>query len=95
MISISPFLNVTDAVACFNEINNWMIQEAKNLNEVLTCLHEKHKEYADKIQNYIQYHSVDQAQIKRLAGLSNMHFCYPLFQWCEKAKIYMYYHLME
>ncbi|KAJ8433792.1 hypothetical protein Cgig2_025955 [Carnegiea gigantea] len=61
-------LSTEDAVACFNEINNWMIQEAENLNEVLTCIHEKHKEYADRIQNYIQYHSVDQTEIKRLAG---------------------------
>lgn len=46
-----------------------MKEEAKNLHEVIEILHSKHKEYANWIQTYICNHSVDQSEIKRVAGL--------------------------
>lgn len=45
-----------------------MEEEAKNLREMIDNLHLKHKEYADGIQAYITRDSVDQSEIKRLAG---------------------------
>lgn len=50
------------------EIDNMMKEEANNLHEVIDILHMKHKEYADEIQACIGSHSMDQSEIKRLAG---------------------------
>lgn len=49
-----------------------MREEANNLHEVIDGLHLKHKEYADGIQCYIHNHSVDQTEIKRLAGSGHL-----------------------
>lgn len=49
-------------------IDNMMKEEANNLHEVIDILHLKHKEYADEVQACIGCHSMDQSEIKRLAG---------------------------
>ncbi|XP_021891145.1 E3 ubiquitin-protein ligase BRE1-like 2 isoform X2 [Carica papaya] len=51
-----------------SKIDFMMEEEAKNLREMIDNLHLKHKEYADGIQAYITRDSVDQSEIKRLAG---------------------------
>lgn len=45
-----------------------MKEEAKNLRNVIDVLHLKHKEYTDEIQTSISRNSVDQSEIKRIAG---------------------------
>uniref|UniRef100_A0A7N0UF77 E3 ubiquitin protein ligase n=1 Tax=Kalanchoe fedtschenkoi TaxID=63787 RepID=A0A7N0UF77_KALFE len=50
------------------KIEEMFKEEANNLHEVINAIHLKHKQYADEIQSYIQLHSVDQIEIKRLAG---------------------------
>lgn len=51
-----------------SKIDNLMKEEANNLHEVIDMLHLKHKDYADEVQACIGNHSVDQSEIKRLAG---------------------------
>lgn len=69
--SNNPFyyiLNLSDAIIQLRRIDDLMKEEANHLQEVIDGLHLKHKEYADGIQCYIHNHSVDQTEIKRLAG---------------------------
>ncbi|KAK2976991.1 hypothetical protein RJ640_019211, partial [Escallonia rubra] len=51
-----------------SKIDSLMKEEANNLQEVINVLHLKHKEYTDRIQTYIDAHSMDQSEIKRLTG---------------------------
>lgn len=46
-----------------------MKEEAGHLHEGIDVLHLKHKQYADEIQTCFNNHSVDQSEIKRLAGI--------------------------
>ena len=55
------------------KIDDLMKEEVKHLNLIIEALHVKHKKYADMIQNYSHSHSVDQSEIKRIAGFSNFH----------------------
>lgn len=57
-----------DAIIQSYKIDDLMKEEVKHLHLVIEALHVKHKEYADTIQNYSHSHSVDQSEIKRIAG---------------------------
>ncbi|KAJ0083929.1 hypothetical protein Patl1_29941 [Pistacia atlantica] len=61
-------LSAEDAIIQLSKMDDMMKEEAKNLHEVIEILHLKHKEYANWIQTYICNHSVDQSEIKRVAG---------------------------
>ncbi|KAK9273851.1 hypothetical protein L1049_018663 [Liquidambar formosana] len=61
-------LSAEDAIIQLCKIDDLLKEEATNLHEVIDVLHLKHKEYADGIQTYFNSHSVDQSEIKRLAG---------------------------
>ncbi|KAK6163732.1 hypothetical protein DH2020_000596 [Rehmannia glutinosa] len=57
-----------DAVIQLRKLDDLITEEATRLHEVVDVLHFKHKQYADEIQTCINNHSVDQLEIKRLAG---------------------------
>ncbi|XP_071712414.1 E3 ubiquitin-protein ligase BRE1-like 2 [Rutidosis leptorrhynchoides] len=57
-----------DAIIQSYKIDDLMKEEAKHLHLVIDALHAKHKEYDDMIQSYSHSHSVDQSEIKRIAG---------------------------
>ncbi|XP_059429862.1 E3 ubiquitin-protein ligase BRE1-like 2 isoform X1 [Corylus avellana] len=61
-------LSSEDAIIQLSKIDDMMKEEAIKLREVIAILHLKHKEYFERIQNYINSHSVDESEIKRLAG---------------------------
>ncbi|XP_057956407.1 E3 ubiquitin-protein ligase BRE1-like 2 isoform X2 [Malania oleifera] len=61
-------LSAEDAIIQMCKIDDLMKAEANNLHEAIDRLHLKHNEYADGIQAYIDSNSVDQREIKRLAG---------------------------
>lgn len=46
-----------------------MKEEATNFHSVIDVLHSKHREYANQIATYKSNHSIDQSEIKRLAGI--------------------------
>jgi E3 ubiquitin-protein ligase BRE1 len=62
-------LGFSDAIIQLSKIDDMMKEEAIKLRKVIANLHLKHKEYFDRIQNYINSHSVDKSEIKRLAGI--------------------------
>lgn len=57
-----------DAIIHLNKIDDLMKDEINNLKTIIEALHVKHKEYADMIQSYTHSNSVDQSEIKRVAG---------------------------
>ncbi|XP_057785578.1 E3 ubiquitin-protein ligase BRE1-like 2 [Salvia miltiorrhiza] len=57
-----------DAVVQLRELDNLMLEESRHLHQMVDVLHSKHKQYADEIQACIGNHSVDQLEIKRIAG---------------------------
>ncbi|KAK4440456.1 E3 ubiquitin-protein ligase BRE1-like 2 [Sesamum alatum] len=57
-----------DAVIQLRKLDDLITEEASCLHKVADVLHFKHKQYADEIQTCIDNHSVDQLEIKRLAG---------------------------
>ncbi|KAI3822910.1 hypothetical protein L1987_10511 [Smallanthus sonchifolius] len=57
-----------DAIIQSNKIDELMKEEVNHLQVVVEALHVKHKEYADMIQSYSNTHSVDQSEIKKVAG---------------------------
>ncbi|KAL7116262.1 hypothetical protein ACP275_04G231700 [Erythranthe tilingii] len=57
-----------DAVIQWRELDDLITEETSHLHAVVDVLHLKHKHYADEIQTCIDNHSVDQLEIKRLAG---------------------------
>lgn len=57
-----------DAIIQLHKLDDLMKEEAGHLHEAIDVLHLKHKQYADEIQTCINNHSVDQSEIKRLAG---------------------------
>lgn len=61
-------MEFSDAIIHLCKIDNLMKEEANHLHKVIDVLHLKHKEYADGIQTCIYNNSVDQSEIKRLAG---------------------------
>ncbi|XP_022001160.1 E3 ubiquitin-protein ligase BRE1-like 2 isoform X2 [Helianthus annuus] len=60
--------SVEDAIFQSNKIDELMKEEVDNLRVVIEALHAKHKEYADMILSYSHTHSVDQSEIKKIAG---------------------------
>lgn len=58
----------SDAIIKSYKIDELMKEEVKHLHVVIEALHVKHKEYDDMIQSYSHSHSVDQSEIKRIAG---------------------------
>ncbi|KAL6567113.1 hypothetical protein OROMI_015517 [Orobanche minor] len=60
--------SVEDAIIQLCKLDDWITEESSRLNEVVDVLHVKHKHYADEIQTCINNHSVDQIEIKDLAG---------------------------
>ncbi|KAM4084580.1 hypothetical protein ACB094_08G143500 [Castanea mollissima] len=56
------------AIIQLSKIDDIMKEEAIKLGKVIDILHLKHKEYIEKIQTYIRSHSIDESEIKRLAG---------------------------
>ncbi|KMT19795.1 hypothetical protein BVRB_1g008490 [Beta vulgaris subsp. vulgaris] len=61
-------LSTEDATIKLNKIEDLMTEEANTLHLVIDGLHQKHLEYADRIQSYIQNQSVDETEIKHIAG---------------------------
>ncbi|XP_021740269.1 E3 ubiquitin-protein ligase BRE1-like 2 isoform X1 [Chenopodium quinoa] len=57
-----------DAITKLNKIEDLMTEEASSLRVVIDDLHLKHSQYADRIQSYIQNKSVDETEIKHIAG---------------------------
>ncbi|XP_073272670.1 E3 ubiquitin-protein ligase BRE1-like 2 isoform X4 [Primulina huaijiensis] len=57
-----------DAVTQFHRLEDLIAVEGSHLCEVVDVLRLKHKHYADEIQACIEKHSVDQSEIKCLAG---------------------------
>ncbi|KAL3615914.1 hypothetical protein CASFOL_040208 [Castilleja foliolosa] len=57
-----------DAVIQLRKLDDLITEEASRLHEVVDVLHSKHKQYTDEIQTCINNHSVDQLEIKHLAG---------------------------
>lgn len=68
--SIDPSFheNTKDTIIQSYKIDDLMKEEVNNLHLVIEALHVKHKEYADMIQSYSHTHSVDQSEIKKIAG---------------------------
>lgn len=66
---IITLLGFSDAIIQLSKIDDIMKEEAIKLGEVIDILHLKHKDYIEKIQTYISSHSIDESEIKRLAGL--------------------------
>ncbi|KAL6506562.1 hypothetical protein OROGR_024743 [Orobanche gracilis] len=60
--------SVEDAIIQLCKLDDWIIEETSRLKEVVDVLHVKHKHYTDEIQTCINNHSVDQLEIKHLAG---------------------------
>lgn len=71
-MSISEALRRTvstaETVALLHEVHHVIEEEANILRDVMTILQQKHQEYADAVQSYIQNHLVEQAEIKTLTG---------------------------
>ncbi|GAB2271335.1 hypothetical protein Dimus_006176 [Dionaea muscipula] len=67
-VTLQGSMSTADVIAQLCEIEHTMEKEVKNLHSVINILQQKHKEYADAVQDYIQDHLVDQAEIKRLTG---------------------------
>ncbi|XP_042514647.1 E3 ubiquitin-protein ligase BRE1-like 2 [Macadamia integrifolia] len=61
-------LSAEDAIIQLRKIDEIMREEAHSLRKVIDILHLKHREYAHEIQTYVHSHSMDQSEIKRLAG---------------------------
>ncbi|XP_043693434.1 E3 ubiquitin-protein ligase BRE1-like 2 isoform X2 [Telopea speciosissima] len=61
-------LSAEDAIIQQHKIDELMSEEADNLRKVIDILHSKHREYALEIQTYVHNLSMDQSEIKRLAG---------------------------
>ncbi|XP_021865497.2 E3 ubiquitin-protein ligase BRE1-like 2 isoform X1 [Spinacia oleracea] len=57
-----------DAIIKLKKIEDLMTEEANSLHVVIDGLRQKHSEYADRIQTYIQNQSVDETEIKHIAG---------------------------
>ncbi|KAH6829801.1 histone mono-ubiquitination 2 [Perilla frutescens var. hirtella] len=57
-----------DALVQLRKLDNLILGESKHLHQMVDVLHSKHKQYADEIQACIGNHSVDQLEIKRIAG---------------------------
>lgn len=64
-----------------------MLGESKHLHQMVDVLHSKHKQYADEIQSCIDNHSVDQLEIKRIAGT---HFFLTLIAWLHGVLIVVF-----
>lgn len=56
------------AIINLNKIEDIMAEEVNNLHVVIDGLHQKHSEYGDRIQSYIQNQSVAETEIKHIAG---------------------------
>lgn len=65
--------DLSDALIQLRKLDDLITEEASHLHEVVDVLHFKHKQYADEIQTCIDNHSVDQLEIKRLAGSGLFH----------------------
>lgn len=61
-------LSAEDTIIQLCKIDDLLKEEANSFRAAIDVLHLKHQEYADGIQTYICNHSVDQSEIKRLAG---------------------------
>ncbi|KAH9601964.1 hypothetical protein KSS87_000337 [Heliosperma pusillum] len=57
-----------DAEALYDKIKDMLTEERNNLHNAMKALNQKQQDYAERIQTYIQTQSLDQAEIKRLAG---------------------------
>ncbi|KAL8245547.1 hypothetical protein R6Q59_011805 [Mikania micrantha] len=66
--SLRENLSAEDAIIQLNKIEEVMREEVNNLNVVIETLHVKRKEYADMILSYSHTHSMDQSEIKKIAG---------------------------
>ncbi|KAK9079049.1 hypothetical protein SSX86_000718 [Deinandra increscens subsp. villosa] len=66
--SLHESSSAEDAIIQLNKIDELMKEEVNHLHVVIEALHDKHKEYADMIQNYSYTHSIDQSEIKKIAG---------------------------
>lgn len=55
------------------------MEEAGNLRQAIEIIHEKHKQFSDEINTYLESHPRDQSEIKRLSGSDISSISYPLF----------------
>ncbi|XP_020526142.1 E3 ubiquitin-protein ligase BRE1-like 2 isoform X1 [Amborella trichopoda] len=61
-------LSSEDAFIELHKIDNALKEEVKNMCRAIDVLHLKHKAYAIEMQNYLNSHTKDQTEIKRLTG---------------------------
>lgn len=61
-------LSAEDAIIQMSKIDELLKDEAENFRKAIDAISLKHKMYAEEVQKYIQSHSVDQSEIKRLTG---------------------------
>lgn len=57
-----------------SSIDSLMEEELKVLSAWFDLLRQKHNEYPEMIQNYIQKHGEDQAEMKHVEGIYLSHF---------------------
>nr|XP_043606735.1 E3 ubiquitin-protein ligase BRE1-like 2 [Erigeron canadensis] len=67
-LSLHGNLSAEDAIIQLSKIDELMKEEVDHLRVVIEALHVKHREYDDMIQSYSHSQSVDQSEIKRIAG---------------------------
>jgi len=59
---------LSDAIIHLHKFDDFMRDVANNLRQAIDILHQKHKQYADEINSYLDSHSKDQSEIKRISG---------------------------
>ncbi|XP_010936987.1 E3 ubiquitin-protein ligase BRE1-like 2 isoform X1 [Elaeis guineensis] len=61
-------LSSEDAIMQVQKLNDYMREVANNMHQAIDIIHQKHKQYADEINKYLERHSSKQSEIKRLSG---------------------------
>ncbi|KAJ0987534.1 hypothetical protein J5N97_005890 [Dioscorea zingiberensis] len=61
-------LSSEDAILQLQKLDESLREETNNLRQAIEVLHEKHNEFANEINSYLENHSRDQSEIKRLSG---------------------------
>lgn len=61
-------LSLEDAIIQLRRYDDSIRGAASNMRRSIDILHEKHKQYANEITAYLESHSKDQSEIKRLTG---------------------------
>ncbi|KAG1342663.1 putative E3 ubiquitin-protein ligase BRE1-like 2 [Cocos nucifera] len=61
-------LSSEDAIMQVQKLNEYMREVANNMHQAIDILHQKHKQYTHEIDKYLERHSREQSEIKRLSG---------------------------